>query len=319
MGETVQLLLQNSIAKSTRRSYESAQKRFSSFCTSHNLPSFPVTQHTLCLYVAFLYEQDLAQSTIKCYLSSVRHLQISKGFPDPFSSPFPQLQLLLRGIKVCRGLQGRNCPTRKLPITPFILRQFKKLWLPHQHDYHYVMLWAVCCCCFFGFFRSGELTVPSFASYDVASHLGPQDISVDNATNPSLVQFNLKSSKTDPFRKGVQVVVGRTGNDLCPVVAILAYLSFRGTKPGALFCNHDSSPYTRGKFVKDIKSGLQQLGYNSSQYAGHSFRAGAATAATTAGLQDSLIKTLGRWESSAYQLYVRLPKKTLGSLSKSLS
>ncbi len=117
----------------------------------------------------------------------------------------------------------------------------------------------------------------------------------------------------------VQVVVGRTGNDLCPVVAILAYLSFRGTKPGALFCNHDSSPYTRGKFVKDIKYGLQQLGYNSSQYAGHSFRAGAATAATTAGLQDSLIKTLGRWERSAYQLYVRLPKKTLVSLSKSLS
>ena len=36
------------------------------------------------------------------------------------------------------------------------------------------------------------------------------------------------------------------------------------------------------------------------------------------GLQDSLIKTLGRWESSAYTSYIRTPPATLCKVAKSL-
>ena len=44
------------------------------------------------------------------------------------------------------------------------------------------------------------------------------------------------------------------------------------------------------------------------KYSGYSFSIGAATAAAAAGVEDSLIKTLGRWESSIYQTYVRVPR-----------
>ena len=319
LGQTVQRLLDHSIATSTRRSYQSSQKRYTSFCLSNNLPSFPSSQSTLCLYVAYLFEQGLAHTSIKCYLSSVRHLQISKGFPDPFSADLPQLHLLIRGAKVCRGLQGRNIPTRKLPITPTILRQLLKLWLPNKQSYHYILLWAICCTCFFGFFRSGELMPPTAISFDPATHLCFTDLSVDKPISPSLIQFNLKSSKTDPFRKGVQVVVGKTGDELCPVVAMLAYLAVRGGSPGPLFRTENLHPFPRNQFVKNIKLALSQLGLDSNNYAGHSFRAGAATTAAAVGIEDSLIKTLGRWESSAYQQYVRIPKQSLSGVSKSLS
>ena len=33
---------------------------------------------------------------------------ISKGLPNPFASPLPQLDLVIRGVKVCRGLQDHN-------------------------------------------------------------------------------------------------------------------------------------------------------------------------------------------------------------------
>ena len=54
-------------------------------------------------------------------------------------------------------------------------------------------------------------------------------------------------------------------------------------------------------------------------YAGHSFRIGAATTAIAGGIPVDVIKTLGRWKSQAYQLYVRIPDTQLASISKSLA
>ena len=158
------------------------------------------------------------------------------------------------------------------------------------------MLQAVCCTCFFDFFRSEEITT-STSHYDPSIHLSIQDITLDSRYHPSLVQFNLNSSKTDSFRKGVQVVIGYTGDDLCPVTAILAYLAARGGSEGPLFRTGDKQPLTRHQFVNEVKTALKSIGLDPSKYAGHSFRAGAATAA--ARLEDCTIKTLGRWESSA--------------------
>ena len=43
------------------------------------------------------------------------------------------------------------------------------------------------------------------------------------------------------------------------------------------------------------------------------------TTAAACGLSAELIKTLGRWKSCAYQLYVRLPKSQLAGISKTLA
>ena len=49
------------------------------------------------------------------------------------------------------------------------------------------------------------------------------------------------------------------------------------------------------------------------QYLGHSFRIGATAAAV--GIPDHLIKTLGRWISYAYQIYIRTPTKVLACVA----
>lgn len=138
-------------------------------------------------------------------------------------------------------------------------------------------------------------------------------------TPPAFVRVLLKQSKTDPFRKGVALYVGATGNDLCPVAALLDFLQSRGTAPGPLFRFADGRPLTRSRFVDLVREALVRAGFNASQYCGHSFRIGAATTAAARGIEDSIIKTLGRWESLAYLQYVRLPREQLTGYSAVLA
>ena len=52
------------------------------------------------------------------------------------------------------------------------------------------MLWAACCMCFFGFLRSGEVTVSSMREYDQEAHLSEGDVMVDSVSKPTVVQVN---------------------------------------------------------------------------------------------------------------------------------
>jgi hypothetical protein len=87
--------------------------------------------------------------------------------------------------------------------------------------------------------------------------------------------------------------VGRIPNDiLCPVSAVLAFLAARGGTPGPLFCLPDKRPLTKARFVKGVRQALVALGLPCDQFAGHSFRIGAATTAAQAGIEDSMICVL---------------------------
>ena len=74
-------------------------------------------------------------------------------------------------------------------------------------------------------------------------------------------------------------------------------------------------PLTHSSFVSKLREALKAVGVDCSGYSGDSFRIGAATTAVSKGIQDSLIKTMGRWQSIAYQLYVRTPQAQLISVA----
>ena len=87
--------------------------------------------------------------------------------------------------------------------------------------------------------------MPTQAAYDPEEHLSLPDIAIDNRLSPSVVQVKIKQSKTDPFRQGVQLYLGRTDEDICPITGILPYLAIRGAKPGPLFVLEDGTYLTR--------------------------------------------------------------------------
>ena len=50
----------------------------------------------LTYFVAFLYKEGLAASTVKSYLSVARCTQISLGFGDPNIAGIPQLEYVVK-------------------------------------------------------------------------------------------------------------------------------------------------------------------------------------------------------------------------------
>ena len=160
-----------------------------------------------------------------------------------------------------------------------------------------------------------EITVQCESKFDPQAHLCFSDVAVDNALNPSTISIVLKYSKIDQFRKGVKLVMGRTNDDLCPVTALLSYLSHCGNIPGPLFhwVNHTS--LSKQKFVKHVHRTLLAANVPAHLHTGHSFCIGAAATAASAGTEDSTIQTLGCWKSLAYLLYIRLNPSHLASLS----
>ena len=316
MEATVQKLFSAGLAPATQRSYQSGARRFLEFCGQADIsPPFPLSERTLIRFVAWMFEAELSCSTMKSYLAAARHTQIALGLGDPHMGEMPQLEYVLKGSKRL----GRGPSRVRLPITPEILFRLKQVWGGHSNFRDACMLWAAASTCFFGFLRSGEVCVPSDSSFDPAVHLAYGDVRVNDTTAPEFIEVRLKASKTDPFRHGVSVFLGKGSVELCPVAAVLGYMVQRGSSGGPFFKFDDGRFLTRERFVSCVRLALRSAGYNPTSFAGHSFRIGAATAAAQRGLQDSLIKTLGRWESSAYTLYVRTPREVLCAVAGSLA
>ena len=204
-------------------------------------------------------------------------------------------------------------------MTPDILLQIRKVWNKEPSRFNNIMLWAACCLCYFGFLWSGEITVPSESAYDKVVHLNREDLAVDSVANPSIIKVTIKASKMDQFRKRVDIYVGRTNNELCPVAAILAYVASRGDDSGFLFKFEDGHLLTKDRFISHMRLALSDAGIDSSSYSRHSFRIGATTTAGRKGVSSEKIKTLGRWESAAYLLYMRLSREEWSSISVLIS
>ena len=122
----------------------------------------------------------------------------------------------------------------------------------------------------------------------------------------------------DPFRQRCYIYIGAGKHDLCPVCTLTQYLHVRGSTPGPLFLLSDGTPLHRQWLTSNIQSIFSAAG-DPGCYTGHSFRIGAATSAASRGLPDHLIKTLGRWSSDAYQIYIHTPVSTIVGVASLLT
>lgn len=319
MASSVQHYFRKGLAQSTQRTYGTAMKRFYTFCVKFNIHMpFPATEHLMCCFAAHLADEGLAPQTAKSYLAAVRNMQISLGLPDPRDqSSLPVLKRVLTGIS--RDRLRRQTPTRpRLPITGPVLAQIHGTLDSSSHP-EKVLIRAISSLAFFGFFRLGELLLECPDKYNPTTSLSWGNVVVDDRITPSMVKVHLKHSKCDQLGKGVDIIVGRTDSPVCPVAAIMAYITLRQDIPGPFFISSQQLPVTKSWFVNQVRTILSSLGFPQQEYASHSFRIGAATSAALAGIADSTIQSLGRWQSVAFLQYIRMPRERLACISRQLA
>ena len=281
----------------------------------------PTSEDLMSGFVATLAKENLSYVSIHTYLSAIRYHQIACGCGDPRLSQMSQLEYVLKGI---RKDEAHNQAVRqgrvRQPLTPGILKRLFEVWKKLSVIRDAKMLWAATCLAFFGFLRVGEFTSPSGTLFDKEIHLSLADVSVDCSSAPSMLFVRLKQSKTDQLRRGVTIVLGKSEQfPLCPLSAVLSYLVVRGKTVGPLFIWKSGLFLTWENFIAAVRRALEVAGLETSDFNGHSFRIGAATTAASRKMEDSMIKTLGRWESDAYQRYVRIPRQELAYYTKVLA
>ena len=177
---------------------------FRTFIALNNISvdgSIPVVdENMLILFVAHCYSVlHLKYCTIKLYLNGIRFHYLQLGINNPLcstSSNLERLHMILRAIKRIQGTAVRQ----RLPITFDILHDMcnktrQGIFSPFLN----IMLEAAFTVAFFGFLRCGEFTCKSV--FDPDTNLTMEDVQIDETS--SNIKLRLKSSKTDPFRRGV--------------------------------------------------------------------------------------------------------------------
>ena len=222
-------------------SYTSGYCQYTDFCSHSGYQPLPTSEAILCQFVSLLEQQQFKHKTIRSYLSSIRFFHITNNGNDPFIRDMPRLQYVLCSINSEEAKKDKQSRPH-LPVTPAILTQIHHILRKDPSNFDFIMLWSASLLCFFGFLRSGEMTIPSLHSYDPTVHLNYNNISVDNPANPAIVKVRPMCSKTDPFCHRVDVHVGETGQILCPISALFNYLVVHRKDRGLLFHFSVGSP-----------------------------------------------------------------------------
>ncbi|KAM3936568.1 uncharacterized protein RB166_008366 [Leptodactylus fuscus] len=285
-------LVQNSVATATWAGYGKAWREW---CDCVDLERVDVSVEdrwkVVYRYVSMLRDSGVSAAVASRRISGLNfHFQL-RGWGNLFQS-----FVLRQALKGWR--REVVCKDSRRPVSYALLcRLVSALPSICSSSYESLVFGACFSLAFFGALRLGEL-VPSSRSRP--GGLLFEDVLLCNDS----LRIRIRRSKTDSLGKGAWIPLQRVDGDVCPVRSVSDYLSRRAQ--GSSFLVHESGfPVTSFQFRSVFNKSLSFLGADPSEYGTHSFRIGAATEASRAGLSVESVQRIGRWRSSCYAGYVR--------------
>ena len=290
LSATAHQLLSASLSHSTRAAYLRAWGSFQNFLLAFDVtPVFPVPSSIMLMFIAHLHQKGYSASTIASQASAIGFVHKLHCVSDPYEAFVVKKALLA----VRKGQQPKS---QRLPITLEVLKKLV-LALPEviSNVYRRCLFKAMFLIAFHGFLRVGEMTK---SVHNLQRH--------QICLTKERITIHFQSFKHSDGAAETRHILQIPSSPFCPCSALRAFLLVRGEQPGPLFIS-EGNPLSRQEFVLILKRTLDFAGFQPDKYNSHSFRIGAATSYAHNGASDAQIRSLGRWKSDAFKLYIRAP------------
>jgi site-specific recombinase XerD len=277
-------------ADNTKRAYTADWADFTSWCEKHGKPPLPASQADLADYIADLASppRSLKASTINRRCSAIARAHRVAGFPSP-----------LQGIarETMAGIR-RRLGTAPDQVAPLGIKELRAMIdvLPDSTKGK----------------RDRALLLIGFAGALRRSELVGLNVNDAARTDDGLL-LTLRRSKTDQEGEGRTVGIPFGSNlKTCPVRAVQGWLEASQVDDGPIFRSVDQHGNIGPGRLSDrsvariIQTVAKMAGLDPTQFAGHSLRAGLATAAAAAGVSEhDIARTTGHRSVAVLRRYVR--------------
>lgn len=253
----------------------------------------PASAELLAVWLTELAASGAATSTLDRHLAGIVAAHKVATMPSP--REHPALRAVLRGIRRTHGTAPRQA-------SPLLVEDLRAA-LPRGDDPRAI--------------RDRALLLLGFASAMRRSELVALDVA-DLETRAEGLVVTIRGSKTDQDRRGEALGIPRGRRDgLCPVRAVEAWRTILASVNPAPLAGALFRPVNRwgtvglGRLTDRavallVKEAAERAGFEPVSYSGHSLRAGFATSAAAAGIQERDIMRQTRHRSIAvFRDYVR--------------
>jgi site-specific recombinase XerD len=276
-------------AANTRRAYASDWKHFSAWCRAAGQGSLPAAPETVVLYLSTLAETAKV-STLTRRISAISQAHQAAGLETP--TAHLMVRKLMAGIRRQKG----TAQTGKRPLATADLRA-----LLAPLDSRRILD-----------VRDRALLLAGFAGAFRRSELVGLDVT-DLEFNGAGLIVNIRRSKTDQEGQGRRVGIPYGSNPAtCPVRALEGWLAILGADEGPVFraINRHGQLAGRRLTAQSVALVIKRLaaaaGMETKDLAGHSLRAGLATAAAAAGVPErAIMAQTGHRSLATLRKYIR--------------
>ena len=276
------------LPENTRRAYRSDWAEFRGWCERRKRLAMPATPETVALYLTARAKTHKT-SSLSRRLTVIGKLHKAWGKPNPVRDE--RVRRVWQGILRDKG----EATERK---SPTLIAEIKKMLRAMPDGLAGLRDTALLLFGFAGAMRRSEL---------VSLNFGDLQLSEDGFI------VTLRRSKTDQTGKGRRIGIAYGEHEeTCPVRAMMAWMDAAEIERGALFRKVNRHGHLEGERLTDrsvaliVKRSLKAAGINPKNFSGHSLRAGLATAAAIAGVDERAIQEqTGHKSLKVLRTYIR--------------